>query len=168
MTPKLRAELDAFGRELTPELLGGTSQMFAQLFEGMDPQTIEEPDLAYGPDERHRLDLFRKQITEDAPVGSIMLVRGSTDVAKLRLLFVEDSARGHGVGRMLVEECIDFARQAGYRAITLWTQSNLLAARKLYQAVGFRCMGSEAHFSFGQSLVAETWTLQLDPPHGCD
>lgn len=98
----------------------------------------------------------------DVPVGSIMLVRGSEDLAKLRLLLVEDCARGHGVGRMLVEECINFARQAGYRAITLWTQSNLIAARKLYQAVGFKCVGSEAHTSFGRPLVAETWTLQLD------
>jgi triacylglycerol lipase len=68
MTPKLRARLDALGRELTPELLGGTSQMFAQMFEGMDPQTIERQDIAYGPDERHRLDLYRKQISQGAPV----------------------------------------------------------------------------------------------------
>jgi DNA-binding MarR family transcriptional regulator/GNAT superfamily N-acetyltransferase len=96
------------------------------------------------------------------PVGTIMLVRGAEGVAKLRLLLVEDSARGHGVGRMLVEECVNFARQAGYRSITLWTQSNLIAARKLYQSVGFECVGSEAHTSFGQPLVAETWTLQLE------
>jgi arylformamidase len=68
MTPKLRAKLEAMGRELTPELLGGTSQLFGQMFEGMDPQTIEEPDLAYGPDERHRLDIFRKQISLREPV----------------------------------------------------------------------------------------------------
>lgn len=98
------------------------------------------------------------------PVGTVMLVRASESVAKLRLLLVEDSARGHGVGRLLVEECVSFARQAGYRSMTLWTQSNLIAARKLYQSVGFQCIGSEANTSFGPSLVAETWTLQLDQP----
>ena len=98
----------------------------------------------------------------DVPVGSIMLVRASEDVAKLRLLLVEDSARGHGVGRMLVNACVDFARRAGYRSINLWTQSNLLAARKLYQSVGFQCVASEPNDAFGQPLVAETWTLRLD------
>jgi DNA-binding MarR family transcriptional regulator/predicted GNAT family acetyltransferase len=97
----------------------------------------------------------------DVPAGTIMLVRESEQVAKLRLLLVEDSARGHGVGRMLVEECVNFARQAGYRSITLWTQSNLLAARKLYESVGFKCIASEPNAAFGPPLVAETWTLQL-------
>lgn len=94
-------------------------------------------------------------------VGSVMLVRSSQEVAKLRLLLVEESARGYGVGRMLVEACLDFARQAGYRSITLWTQSNLLAARKLYRSLGFKCVGSEPNAQFGPALVAETWTLDL-------
>jgi triacylglycerol lipase len=68
MTPDLRAKIDAFGRELTPELLGGTSMMMASMFEGMDPQTIEDVDLAYGPDPRHRLDLYRQQNLKNAPV----------------------------------------------------------------------------------------------------
>lgn len=95
-------------------------------------------------------------------VGTVMLVRGAEGVAKLRLLLVEESARGHGVGRLLVQECVKFARQAGYRSMTLWTQSNLVAARKLYQSVGFECVGSEVHSRFGPSLIAETWTLDFD------
>ena len=68
MTPEFRAKVDSFGRELTPELLGGTSMMMAGLFEGMDPQTIEEEDFLYGADARHRLDLYRQQNLENAPV----------------------------------------------------------------------------------------------------
>jgi len=68
MTPEFRAKVEAFGRELTPELLGGTSMMMAGMFEGMDPQTIEEEDLRYGPDPRHRLDLYRQQNIDKAPV----------------------------------------------------------------------------------------------------
>ena len=68
MTPDVRERLNAFGRELSPALIGGTSQMFAQMFEGMDPQTIEEPDIAYGPHERHKLDIFREQNMKGAPV----------------------------------------------------------------------------------------------------
>ena len=98
----------------------------------------------------------------DTPVGTIMVVRGVEGIAKLRLLLVEDSARGHGVGRMLVQECVSFARQAGYKGMTLWTQSTLLAARKLYVAAGFQLEKSEPHHSFGQSLVGETWGLQFD------
>jgi triacylglycerol lipase len=68
MTADFRHRIDAFGRELTPDLLGGTSMMMAQMFEGMDPQTIEDVDIAYGPDPRHRLDLYREQNIENAPV----------------------------------------------------------------------------------------------------
>ncbi|HEY5759528.1 MAG TPA: helix-turn-helix domain-containing GNAT family N-acetyltransferase [Steroidobacter sp.] len=98
----------------------------------------------------------------DEPVGTIMLVRGPDGMAKLRLLLVEDSARGHGVGRMLVHECVSFAREAGYKGVTLWTQSNLFAARKLYIAAGFKLDKSEAHTSFGQSLTGETWTISFE------
>ena len=96
-----------------------------------------------------------------ARVGSVLLVRADDETAKLRLLIVEPSARGHGVGARLVEACTTFARDCGYRRITLWTQSHLAAARTLYQRAGYVRVAEEAHRSFGLDLVAETWVLEL-------
>ena len=95
------------------------------------------------------------------PVGSIFLVKASDEAAKLRLLLVDKKARGLGLGRALTEQCIRFARQAGYRSITLWTQSILLAARGIYQRAGFRRVSEQSHHSFGVDLVGETWELKL-------
>jgi DNA-binding MarR family transcriptional regulator/GNAT superfamily N-acetyltransferase len=93
--------------------------------------------------------------------GSVFLVRESKTVAKLRLLYVEPSARGLGIGSRLVEECVRFARQAGYKKIVLWTQSELDAARHIYKKAGFRVVGKKRHHSFSKDLVAETWELSL-------
>jgi DNA-binding MarR family transcriptional regulator/N-acetylglutamate synthase-like GNAT family acetyltransferase len=94
-------------------------------------------------------------------VGSVCLVRKSKTVARLRLLLVEPRARGLGIGQRLVLECVRFARQAGYRKITLWTHGHLLAAKHLYKQAGFRLVAKERQRSFGRSLVDETWELEL-------
>src|SRR5215467_1453173 len=95
-------------------------------------------------------------------VGSVFLVKKSASVAKLRLLLVEPSARGLGIGKRLVEECVGFARQAAYRKIMLWTQSELAAARGIYQAAGFERVAAERHNNWSRkNLVAETWELRL-------
>jgi GNAT superfamily N-acetyltransferase len=93
--------------------------------------------------------------------GSVFVVRKSDEVAKLRMLIVTTEARGLGIGKRLVEECINFARQAGYRKMTLWTNSCLLAARHIYEHFGFLLMDSEPYHDFGQDLVSETWELGL-------
>jgi DNA-binding MarR family transcriptional regulator/GNAT superfamily N-acetyltransferase len=94
-------------------------------------------------------------------VGCVMCVRADDVTAKLRLLLVDPSARCLGVGRRLVDTCVDFARAAGYQRMTLWTQSSLTAARKIYAAVGFELLDSAPHHSFGADLVEETWMLEL-------
>ncbi|HZK91939.1 MAG TPA: bifunctional helix-turn-helix transcriptional regulator/GNAT family N-acetyltransferase [Stellaceae bacterium] len=98
---------------------------------------------------------------DGAAIGSVFLVKETNEVARLRLLIVEARARGLGVGRRLVEECVRFARRAGYREMTLWTHSILTAARRIYDSVGFKIVETEAHDEFGPELVGETWNLRL-------
>jgi DNA-binding MarR family transcriptional regulator/GNAT superfamily N-acetyltransferase len=100
---------------------------------------------------------------DGAIVGSVLLVEESDEIGKLRLLYVEPAARGLGIGSRLVGECIRFARQRRYRKITLWTNDVLVAARRIYQAAGFRLVSEERHQSFGQDLVGQFWELPLLP-----
>jgi DNA-binding MarR family transcriptional regulator/GNAT superfamily N-acetyltransferase len=95
------------------------------------------------------------------PVGSVFLVRETDEVARLRLLLVEPRARGLGIGRRLVEECIRFARLAGYKKITLWTHGVLAAARAIYKISGFQLTEQWVHDDFGKPEPSETWELQL-------
>ena len=93
--------------------------------------------------------------------GSVMLVKDSEDVARIRMLLVEPTARGLGIGVRLVEECVSFARKAQYRKVTLWTHSVLTTARNIYERAGFKLVASQQHNSWGRKVVGETWDLAL-------
>jgi DNA-binding MarR family transcriptional regulator/N-acetylglutamate synthase-like GNAT family acetyltransferase len=121
------------------------AQIAAQFVQGFDPR-------------RERCWIAER---DGAIVGSVFLVSRSKTTAKLRLLLVEPQARGLGIGRRLVDECVRFACSVGYRKLVLWTQSDLYAARHLYTQAGFRRVSQEPHVSFGKKLVAETWALDL-------
>jgi GNAT superfamily N-acetyltransferase len=91
----------------------------------------------------------------------VFLVKKSPRVAQLRMMLVEPDARGAGIGSMLVAECETFARNAGYRKIVLWTNSVLLAARRIYERAGYVKTGEAAGHMFGHDLIEETWELKL-------
>ncbi|HKP43113.1 helix-turn-helix domain-containing GNAT family N-acetyltransferase [Mycobacterium sp.] len=94
-------------------------------------------------------------------VGCVFCTAADADTAQLRLLLVEPSTRGSGVGTRLVDECLRFARRAGYKRITLWTNDVLLAVRRIYERAGFQCDRREPHHSFGHDLVGEYWSRDL-------
>ncbi len=98
---------------------------------------------------------------DGANIGSVFVVRQSKQVAKLRLLLVDPAARGLGLGHRLVDECIRYSRQRGYRKLTLWTNDCLHAARRIYQQAGFVLVKEEKHHSFGVDLVGQNWDLKL-------
>lgn len=98
---------------------------------------------------------------DGAAIGSVFVVRVSDTVGKLRLLYVEPGARGSGLGRRLVDACIGFAREKGYRTLTLWTNDVLVPARRIYRAAGFTRVSGEPVHAFGKDMVSETWELAL-------
>jgi DNA-binding MarR family transcriptional regulator/GNAT superfamily N-acetyltransferase len=134
----------------------GWSEEFEALVAGITADFIRKLDPA-----RERCWIAER---EGRRLGCVFLVAGTGGAAQLRLLLVEPEARGLGLGRRLIGECVRFARAAGYRRVLLWTQSNLHAARNLYAQAGFACIERERHRSFGHALVAETWRLELAPP----
>lgn len=95
------------------------------------------------------------------PVGAVFCTRKDDETAKLRMLIVDEQARGHGAGGLLVDTCMAFAREAGYRRMTLWTNDILTAARKLYAARGWHLASAEPVHQFGQAMVSETWEVEL-------
>ncbi|KWV56497.1 MarR family transcriptional regulator [Bradyrhizobium macuxiense] len=138
-----RAYAEEYGWDISYEAL--VAEICAQFLRSFDP-TYEHCWIAE---------------VDGEPVGSIFLVNGGNGIAKLRLLLVEEKARGLGVGRALVEQCIRSAREKRYKKMTLWTQSILVAARGIYARAGFQRVKEENHHSFGVDLIGETWELEL-------
>jgi DNA-binding MarR family transcriptional regulator/N-acetylglutamate synthase-like GNAT family acetyltransferase len=126
-------------------------------FEGLCAQIVADFVNNYDP----RLERCWIAQANGENVGSVMLVKDSPGVARLRLLLVDPKARGLGLGARLTSECIAFARAAGYRKITLWTHGVLKAARHIYKKSGFRLVRSERRKSWGQPVVSEHWELAL-------
>ena len=128
-------------------------------YQVVTPRTIRY--LATRENERKRRRYWVAEIDGEI-VGCVFLVKKSKTIAKLRLLLVEPSARGLGIGKRLVDECLRFARQVGYKKMVLWTQSELPAARHIYQQAGFRLLEEKPHRSWGRDdLVSQIWSVKL-------
>lgn len=97
-------------------------------------------------------------------LGSVLLVHDTDHTAKLRVLILDKAARGHGIGQLLAQTAVQFARDAGYHSVSLWTLSMLHAARAIYAALGFKLVSATPAHEFGVDLVHEIWTLNLAPP----
>jgi DNA-binding MarR family transcriptional regulator/GNAT superfamily N-acetyltransferase len=138
-------------------LLYAEEYSYDEQFEALAAEIVAKFIQHYDP-KRERCWIAEK---DGEAVGSVFLVAHSKTTAKLRLLYVEPSARGLGIGSRLVSECVRFARQAGYKKMVLWTQSELDAARHIYKKAGFQVVEKKNHHSFSKDLVAETWELTL-------
>jgi len=135
--------VDEFGWEDRFE--GVTAEVVAQFVQNLDPK-------------REQCWIAEK---DGDNVGSVFCVKESDDVARLRMLLVGPEARGLGLARRLVEECVRFARQAGYRRMTLWTYDVLVAARRIYTELGFTLVQQASHSEFGADMIEETWEVEL-------
>jgi GNAT superfamily N-acetyltransferase len=131
----------------------GWDERFEALVAGIVKDFVEKLDA-----ERERCWIAEM---DGEPVGCVFAVKINRSTAKLRLLLVDPRARGRRLGRRLVDECIAFARAKGYRKLVLWTQSDLAAARQLYQSAGFRLVKRQTHREFGYDLTGEHWELKL-------
>lgn len=144
-------------------IIGRQGALYAQeygwdlTYEALVAQIIGKFGLKHDP-KRERCWVAER---DGAVVGSIFVVRRSQSIAQLRLLYVEPSTRGLGIGRLLVDEVVKFSRAAGYRKVMLWTNSVLVSARRIYEAAGFKLVSSEKHSSFGKALVGQNWELKL-------
>ncbi|MFC7326564.1 bifunctional helix-turn-helix transcriptional regulator/GNAT family N-acetyltransferase [Marinactinospora rubrisoli] len=130
---------------------------FDQSYEALVAEIVAE----YGRSHDPRRETAWIAELDGEPVGCVFCVRADDTTAKLRLLLVEPSARGNGIGSRLVAECLSFARAAGYRRMTLWTNNVLTSARRIYDRAGFTMVRAEPHHSFGVDLVGETWERDL-------
>jgi GNAT superfamily N-acetyltransferase len=128
-----------------------------QEFEALVAEIVA--DFARGHDPRREAAWMAELAEQRA--GCVFCVREDEHTAKLRILLVDPAARGHGIGRALVDRCIDFSRAAGYRRLILWTNHPLTAARRIYDAAGFVLVEEDPHHSFGHDLIGQTMALEL-------